>query len=268
MSPLIRQAHPFKGGLSEIIRMNEEKNSWMNFSVLKLAAHENFVIDAGLETAVLLLEGSVLFSYDTTERAAVRMSYFDEAPVAIHVSSSQKIRISSEITSELVIIQTTNDKDFESAFFDASTMAENEHRGRSLLDDTAYRLVRTIFDDRNRPHANLVLGEVITLAGRWSSYPPHHHAQPEIYHYRFSESQGYGHAELNNDVFKIKNYDTIKIFGEEEHAQVAAPGYAMMYVWAIRHLPDNRYRMPTFNPLHDWTRLSGANERVWRPQGS
>lgn len=267
MSPLIRQASGFRPGLTDIIRMEKERNSLMSFSILNLSAHEQFTIEPGLETSVLLLEGSVLFSYNHTERAAVRMNYFDEAPVAVHVSQTQAIRISSQIASELVIIRTDNEIDFESAFFDSSTMAENEHRGRGLLDDTAYRLVRTIFDDRNRPEANLVLGEVVTLPGRWSSYPPHHHVQPEIYHYRFSEPLGYGHAELNDEVRKIKNYDTIEIFNDEEHAQVSAPGYAMIYVWAIRHLPNNRYRVPTFNQTHDWTRQQGADERVWRPHG-
>ena len=56
-----------------------------------------------------------------------------------------------------------------------------------------------------------MLGEVVTLPGGWSSYPPHHHPQPEIYHYRFTHPQGFGHAELGDDVFKVRHYDTIRI---------------------------------------------------------
>jgi 5-deoxy-D-glucuronate isomerase len=265
MNPLIRYPEGFATGYTSLTRMGEENNSLMNTGILKLSAHEPFHLDAGLETAVLLLNGSVLFSYGSCERAATRKSVFDEAPIAIHVPASETIKIAAQTPSELMIIQTDNDQKFKSAFFDASNMAENEHRGRGLLDDTAYRFVRTIFDTRNRPEAKLVLGEVVTLPGRWSSYPPHHHAQPEIYHYRFSEPQGYGHAELGEQVFKVKNFDTIKIFNEEDHAQVAAPGYAMMYVWIIRHLPGSTYSMPSFTKEHDWTRQPGADERVWRP---
>lgn len=261
---LIHTPQGFEPGFTALVRAGEEKNSLMTMGILKLAAHEHFEIKKGLETAVLLLKGSVLFSHNEGEHFAKRQCFFKETPIAVHFHAGESLKISAQQASELLVVQTENDKKFAFSFFDASNMAENEHRGRGLLDDTAYRMVRTIFDYRNRPQAHLVLGEVVTLPGRWSSYPPHHHEQPEIYHYRFSEDQGYGHAELGEQVFKIKNYDTIKIFNEEDHAQVAAPGYAMMYVWAIRHLPNKPYHMPTFTKEHDWTRQSGANERVWR----
>ncbi len=266
IDPLIRYPQGFEPGFTALTRMGEEKNSLMTMGVLKLSAHEHFHLPSGLESAALLLTGSVLFSHDGGERAAQRRNFFDEAPIAMHVHSGAPLKISAKEASELIIVQTDNDRKFPSAYFDAGTMMENEHRGRGFVDDTSYRLVRTIFDDRNRPEANLVLGEVVTLPGRWSSYPPHHHAQPEIYHYRFSEPEGYGHGELGDQVYKIKNYDTIKIFNEEDHSQVSAPGYAMMYVWAIRHLAGNRYTVPSFTKTHDWTRQTGANERVWRPK--
>ena len=64
-------------------------------------------------------------------------------------------------------------------------------RGRAL------RYVRTIFDRTNSPpEVELVLGEVVPSRRAGSSYPPHHHPQHEIYHYRFTEPQGYVHAEL------------------------------------------------------------------------
>ena len=38
----------------------------------------------------------------------------------------------------------------------------------------------------------MVLGEVLNLPGKWSSYPPHHHPQPEVYFYRFDYPDGFG----------------------------------------------------------------------------
>ena len=109
----------------------------------------------------------------------------------------------------------------------------------------AIAIVRTVFDRRNAdPNAELVLGEVVTMPGRWSSYPPHHHPQPEIYHYRFTKPQGFGHAELGEQVLKVRQYDTVKILDGLDHAQCAAPGYGMYYAWVIRHLPDNPYGIP------------------------
>ena len=102
-----------------------------------------------------------------------------------------------------------------------------------------------------------MLGEVVTFPGGWSSYPPHHHAQPEIYHYRFTAPQGFGHAELGERVMKVRPYDTIKIPAGLDHAQCAAPGYGMYYSWVIRHLAGDRYTVPEFTEEHAWTMQPG-----------
>ena len=105
-----------------------------------------------------------------------------------------------------------------------------------------------------------MLGEVVTLPGGWSSYPPHHHPQPEIYHYRFTHPQGFGHAEHGDDVFKVRQYDTIRIQAGNDHAQVAAPGYGMYYAWVIRHLPGQPYDVPEFTAEHAWTMKPGRED--------
>ena len=66
----------------------------------------------------------------------------------------------------------------------------DEFRGAGTMHETSTRIVRTIFDYRNAPYANLVLGEVIDFPGKWSSYPPHHHPQPEIYYYKNNPGNG------------------------------------------------------------------------------
>jgi 5-deoxy-glucuronate isomerase len=142
-------------------------------------------------------------------------------------------------------------------------LLESEHRGKGQLNDTAYRIVRTIFDIRNRPTTKLVLGEVINFPGRWSSYPPHHHSQPEIYHYRFTKPQGYGHGELGEEVLRLKQNDTVKILNEKDHSQTAAPGYGMYYIWVIRHLKDNNYTVPEFTEAHQWLLKKDAD--IWQP---
>jgi 5-deoxy-glucuronate isomerase len=126
--------------------------------------------------------------------------------------------------------------------------------------------VRTIFDRENsHPDAELVLGEVVNLPGRWSSYPPHHHPQPEIYHYRFTAPEGWGHAELGETVLKVRSYDTVKIFDGNDHPQCAAPGYGMYYSWVIRHLPQKQYDVPEFTGTHKW--ILEKNQNFWWPRG-
>src|SRR5690606_22287859 len=132
--------------------------------------------------------------------------------------------------------------------------------------DRSLRFVRTIFDRRNSPpEVELVLGEVVTFPGGWSSYPPHHHPQPEIYHYRVTAPQGYGHAELGERVLKVRDRDTVCIPAGTDHAQCAAPGYGMYYAWVIRHLPDLPYTVPEFTAEHAWT--MDANAGFWWPKG-
>ena len=119
---------------------------------------------------------------------------------------------------------------------------DTEHRGKDQLGDTCYRLVRLAFDDTISPkEAKLVVGEVLNFPGKWSSYPPHHHPQSELYYYELSPSWGYGHGELGEDVFKIKNGDVLAITKSKTHSQTSAPGFHMYYLWSIRHEDKNRY---------------------------
>lgn len=261
---LIKHNGNYDWGYSAITHRGEQvDDTGIDFGILKLKAGECWQVDEFVETAVLLLSGKTCFNFKTHCAIAERESLFDQSPTALHVPANCPATVKAITDVECAIHSVDNDRWFEPMVFDRSNMLENDHRGMGLLNDTAYRIVRTLFDVRNRPDANLVLGEVITFPGRWSSYPPHHHAQPEIYHYRFTELQGYGHGECGDEVLKIHHGDTLKILYDNDHGQCAAPGYGMYYLWVIRHLPNNPYTVPQFRQQHDWTRHDTANERVW-----
>src|SRR5690606_38822643 len=100
--------------------------------------------------------------------------------------------------------------------------------------------------------------------GRWSSYPPHHHAQPEIYHYRFTMPQGYGHAEVGEAVHKVRQGDTVMIPGGMDHAQVSAPGYGMYYLWVVRHLEGSLFTGYEFTK--DLDMLVNPEKQCWKPK--
>jgi 5-deoxy-glucuronate isomerase len=68
---------------------------------------------------------------------------------------------------------------------------------------------------------------------------------------------------LGEQVFKVRQYDTIKILAGNDHAQCAAPGYGMYYSWVIRHLPGRPYTVPEFTAEHEWTMRPGA--QYWQP---
>ncbi len=264
---LLRHPYGFGWGWTEITRINGPgHDTGIGFSILKLKAGKSEdLTEAGLETACLLLAGQVVFRCDTAVRTVERRSLFNENPFAVHCPYGISLHIEAKTDCELAVCRLENSKLFPPLFYDSDNMMESENRGQGLLDGTVHRIVRTIFDYRNCPDGNLVLGEVINFPGRWSSYPPHHHEQPEIYHYRFTKPQGYGHAELGETVYKIRPNDTLIIRGNLDHPQVAAPGYGMYYIWVIRHLPKKPYKVPVFTEEHHWANDPNAN--YWKPKG-
>lgn len=216
------------------------------------------------ETAILLLGGTVRWSAGDRTAEASRRSLFDERPSALHVGVGTEVRLEPlEGPVEVAVVEVDNPERFPPAIHRPADVRA-EQRGEGMLGGTAHREVRTIVDDAvGPPEARLVLGEVVTFPGRWSSYPPHHHDQPEIYHYRFTRPEGFGYGELSDEVYKLRDGDTLIIPPGRTHAQVAAPGYGMWYLWAIRHLEEARYDRPTFRPEHAWTMAPGA--RAWTP---
>jgi 5-deoxy-glucuronate isomerase len=192
-----------------------------------------------------------------------RSSLFDESASCLHLPANTGLTIEARTDAELTSYACGNTRQFGARVY-TPEQVPNEHRGAGQVAGRCLRFVRTIFDGSNAPeNAELVLGEVVTLPGGWSSYPPHHHRQPEIYHYRFTAPQGFGHAELGNEVVKVRHGDTVCIPPGLDHAQCAAPGYGMYYSWVIRHLPDDPYTVPDFTEEHAWTMDKDA--QFWWP---
>jgi 5-deoxy-glucuronate isomerase len=246
-------------GYTPISTMRDaEDNTGIALGVWKLAQGESATEKPVTETAWIFMEGQLQVALGGKVHTLQRISLFDEGPSCIHVPAGAEILFKAETPVELTVYKVQNEKEFPPAVH-LPEEVEDEKRGLGTMGNACTRVVRTIFDGTTtHENAMMVLGEVITLPGRWSSYPPHHHPQPEIYHYRFDKEQGYGHAELSDDVMKVRHCDSVKIFPPHTHAQCAAPGYAMYYSWVIRHLPGNRYAVPEFEAAHDWTREPGA----------
>lgn len=255
----------FPDGITSITRVDEkEHNVAMSLDVWKLKQGETISIMLEHETAFLLMSGIVNGTIDGKPFNFNRESLFDQSASCLHACSGGELVAQCETDCEFTVYSCDNTKQFEARVFEPEDVA-NEPRGKGQVGDRCLRYVRTIFDgSTSDPNAELVLGEVVTMQGGWSSYPPHHHAQPEIYHYRFTKPQGYGHGELGETVLKVRNFDTVKILNPNDHAQCAAPGYGMYYSWVIRHLPDNPYTVPEFTEEHTWVMQADAD--FWQPE--
>ena len=255
----------FPVGLTRIVRHDAADNpSRIGVAVLRLKAGERIEQTADRETAWLLMSGKVGGRAAGLAFAFERSSLFDESASCVHVATGTTTVLEAAADSELTVYECANQRKFPPRVF-TPAQVPNERRGRGQVGERALRFVRTIFDRTNSPaEVELVLGEVVTFPGGWSSYPPHHHPQHEIYHYRFTQPQGYGHAELGDAVVKVRQFDTIRIPAGLDHAQCAAPGYGMYYSWVIRHLPENPYTVPEFTAEHAWTMQPDAP--YWRPE--
>ena len=97
-----------------------------------------------------------------------------------------------------------------------------------------------------------------TLIAPDTYYPPHHHPQPEIYYYKTNPENGFAYAETGDTVHKVHNNDTVFISPGDTHPQCTPPGYALWYLWAIRHLEGNPYGTPTFVPEYLWVQEKNA----------
>jgi len=252
----------FQNRYNSIIKMDgKDSDLMMDFGMLKMYKGQQEVNRDNKERAYLLIQGEVIFTWGKQRAKVRRRSCFDENPSCLHIPASIKIRIVAlKNSTEIAVLKTNNEKSFLSKIY-LPEECRSEERGKGTAKEASTRIVRTVFDKKNTGCANLVLGEVINFPGRWSSYPPHFHSQPEIYYYKFYPESGFGFAEVGENIYKVKNNDTLKIIPGCSHPQVSAPGYTMYYLWAIRHLDNEPYISPTFMPEHLW--ITKKNAKVW-----
>ncbi|WMJ90593.1 5-deoxy-glucuronate isomerase [Anaerocolumna sp. MB42-C2] len=240
-------------GKKIVSRMNGiNSNMLMDITVYRMKKGDVLdILNKDKETAILLLEGKITYQWEAQTEAAERSDVFSEPPYCLHICKDTKSVVTALEDSEIIIQSTTNDNTFSSHFY-KPTDCKIELMGETQWEGTAKREVLTIFDYKNAPFSNMVMGEVITKAGRWSSYIPHSHPQPEVYYYKFDKPQGFGGAFIGENVFKVTDGSAASIPGGLTHPQTAAPGYNMYYCWMIRHLDNNPWTTRDNDPVHVW----------------
>lgn len=218
-------------------------------------------IEEEKEQAFLLLDGEITFSWNGKQIRVARSSLFDQKPTCLHVSKGMPVTIDALSASEILIQKTMNDRTFDPVFYPAEDI-QDVVLCEGLMDNTARRILRDIFHYGNAPYSNMVMGEVLTFPGKWSSYPPHHHPQPEVYFHRFDKPQGFGISIIGDQPVMVVNNSISAIPGGLCHPQCAAPGYAMYYCWMIRHLENNPWTERIDDPAHTW--LYDKNAQFWK----
>jgi len=225
-----------------------DSSMMMNITVHALKAGDVLNLrNADEEIAIVLIQGHVLMN----GQVAQRESCIDSPGYCLHVCHNTAIEITAQADSEILVQSTNNPEPFEPQFYTPENTRVGNF-GEGQFEGKALRRVTTYFDIHNAPYSNMVCGEIMQPQGGWSSYPPHEHPHPEVYYYRFDKPQGFGACFLDDDVYKIRNRSFAAIEGGKYHPQVTAPGYAMMYVWMIRHFDGYPWDERNFHPEHKW----------------
>ena len=260
---LIRHDGAFPEGYTAITELDgKHKDMFMDFGILKLAKGKIEKSEEKKERAYLLMKGKVVFEWEGKKQEASRADFFNENPWVLHVPSGAKVSITSMEDSEIAVQKVINSSSFDSRLYTPQDCKTAEF-GKGTLKETSTRTVRTVFDSEISPKSGMVIGEIINFPGKWSSFPPHGHAQPEIYHYRFRPEQGFGFSMLDDEAFVIKNGSTCTLDPDKVHSQTAAPGYAMYYIWMIPHFPGKKWSRETtwFHEDHKW--LLDPDAVIW-----
>lgn len=225
----------------------------MNITAYFLKEGEELTVsEPGMETAVLLLSGKVVFAYDDERVQAERKGVFKELPTCVHVAAGHEVAIYAETATEILVQSTENEKQFPSRLFLPKDVVQKVSC-EGKWDNTAVRDVVDIINIQNSPYSNMVLGEVYARQGRWWSYIPHFHPQPEVYYYKFDRAEGFGACFIGDKAYTIKDKSVGMFPGGKTHAQVTAPGYPMYCAWMIRHLPGDPWdNTRTDKPEYEW----------------
>ncbi len=267
-----QNGHSFPIGYTAITEEDGKHGDMlMDFGILKLEASQVFRGADEKERAFLLMQGAVTFEWShdggAESHTITRSNVLDEEPTVLHVSAGVAVSITADgEEAELAVQARRNEKVFQSRLWKPGDY-RSDRFGEGTLQDTSTRTVRTVFDAATAPDSVMVLGEVINHPGKWSSYPPHHHAQPEIYHFRHFPRQGFGLSIQGEEVFIVRNGDTVTIPPSVVHPQCAAPGYAMYYLWMIPHLEGDRFGPDSrvFRPEHEW--VMDPKAPIWPDAG-
>ena len=219
------------------------------------------------ELALDLLEGKVVFNWDGQSREAERPDTFHYAAWCLHVCRGTQVTVEARTHAEIYVQLTDNDRTFDARLYGPKDIMVQHAGAHGELMGCMRREIQTFFDYESAPYSNMVLGEVLNFPGKWSSYPPHHHPQPEVYFHRFDYPNGFGAGFGNGNIYQTR-HNGLSIINHGFHSQGAAPGYAMVYMWGIRHLPGDPWRKTRIDdPEHAWLWKSDANDHIFHMEG-
>ena len=231
---------PDKSGV--LVSVTRAQAHWetINFSVRRLIAGQYWQSDTREEEAVLvILGGRATVNWGNGYReVGGRKDVFSGFPYAVYLPCHTPFEISALTNCEFADCRVLSSARLAPRIISPADCRE-EIRGGGNCTRQIVDVIRPEF-----PADKLLVCEVYTPSGNWSSYPPHKHDVhnppkevdlDEIYYYRVSAPEGYAfqrlydHAGTRDDTLTLVDGDLVLI-KDGYHPVVAAHGYNIYYL--------------------------------------
>ena len=259
---LVRKHAPDNSGV--VLEVTPKSAGWdhVGFKVHHLAAGETAGGgDSGREACLVVLSGVADVSVGASRYARIggRASVFeDKPPAAVYAPAGAAWTVTAHGPVELAVCTAPGAASREPRLIDPDRMSR-EVRGRG----TNTRYVRNILPE-TEPADSLLVVEVITPGGNWSSYPPHKHdtatpaeetALEETYYHRLNPPQGFAFQRVYTDdrsldqTMAVEDGDVVMV--PRGYHPVGAPhGYDLYYLNVMAG-PKRQWIFRN-DPAHDW----------------
>jgi 5-deoxy-glucuronate isomerase len=248
---------------ASVVKVTPESAGWthVGFEVLRLAEGERAARATGeREACLVLLSGraSVTTREARFDEIGERESVFDGAPYSVYVPAGDTFEITA-LTAVEVALCTAPGHGGHPARLIAPGDVGMEDRGAG----TNLRKIRNVLPD-SAPADSLLVVEVITPPGHWSSYPPHKHdrdALPEesyleeTYYHRINPPRGFAFQRVYTDdrsldeTIAVGDGDVVMV-PRGYHPVGAPPGYELYYLnvmagprrsWVFHNDPEHAW---------------------------
>src|SRR6516165_2966263 len=252
---------PESGG--ELLQLSRQKAKWewMSFFVRRLQPKNVYQTRlAGEEAAFVLLGGSGMADWGQgTQPIGKRKNVFDGFPYALYLSPGNQVTFAAETVLEIAECRVPSQGQFAPRLITPKDVATSLRGGGNVS--------RQIVDVMTPafPADKLMVVEVYTPGGNWSSYPPHKHDVhnpptevdlDEIYYYRidqpregFALQRLYSPDKAQDFTVRVEDGDAILV-RSGYHPVVAGPGYNIYYLNFLAG--TSRTLAVTEDPNHVW----------------
>ena len=247
-----------------VLGVTPESAGWrhVGFDLFRLKPGQKLARDTGeREVCLVLVTGRAHVSAGGSryENLGQRMSVFeDRGPYAVYVPSAASFEVEAVTELELAVCSAPGKSGSEVRLIRPEQMSR-ETRGAG----TNTRHVCNILPD-TEPADSLLVVEVITPGGHWSSYPPHKHdadnppvetALEETYYHRINPSQGFAFQRVYTDDRSLDETMTVHdgdvvLAPRGYHPVGAAHGYDLYYLNVMAG-PLRQWRFKN-DPAHEW----------------